>query len=106
MVHSWEMHSPHEIYVAAANGHVVKTRSAVRVIAAHRWSAKAIQEIRGTPDCFQPEQSHEDDAHVEALPLPHDHPADENPDGKMMDKPTLPQPLKKSHIGYVSCDLI
>ena len=46
--------STNECYVAAANGDVIRTRAITRVVEASRWSATAIKDIKGIPNCFRP----------------------------------------------------
>ena len=63
--------STNECYVGAANGDVIKTRAVTRVVEASRWSAQAIQQIKGTPNCFRPASQTESDVAIEEFFDPH-----------------------------------
>ena len=77
--------STNEVYVAAANGDVVKTRSITRVVESSRWSSEAILGVRGTPTCFRPASTAEGDEHVEEFLDPHAN-ADQEDDAGLQDQ--------------------
>ena len=69
--HLGNAQSSNDVYVAAVNGDVMRTRSIVRVIESSRWSKKAVMGVQGTPDRLRMLSQDQSDAFIEELADPH-----------------------------------
>ena len=63
--------SSNEFYVGLASGAVVKARSMVRVIASRRWSAEAVEKIKGVPGKLGTDGDYDLGEGIEAAMDPH-----------------------------------